>query len=124
MMNVRMKRELTSLIKTPIERRWCNGLRCFSSVSSNWKGVIPTLLQPRVLLYDAVSLFCHRGIHSSQSLLSIHFMGFRVSCDPTRGVCFCSLAALVRIKIPPFVLGILLEHENLGKINISNVQEN
>ncbi|XP_047157072.1 uncharacterized protein YuxK [Vigna umbellata] len=62
MMNVRMKRELTSLIKTPIERRWCNGLRCFSSVSSNWKGVIPTLLQPRVLLYDAVSLFCHRGV--------------------------------------------------------------
>ncbi|ESW29309.1 hypothetical protein PHAVU_002G059700 [Phaseolus vulgaris] len=61
-MNVRMKRELTSLMKAPIERGWCNGLRCFSSVSSRWKGDIPTLLQPRVLLYDALSLFCHQGV--------------------------------------------------------------
>ncbi|KAG5050749.1 hypothetical protein HKD37_02G003253 [Glycine soja] len=62
-MDIRMKRGLASLLKTPIERGWGNGLRCFNSSSSVLKGVTtPTLLQPRVLLYDAVSHLCHRGV--------------------------------------------------------------
>ncbi|TKY69904.1 YuxK protein [Spatholobus suberectus] len=62
-MNIRMKRGVGSLIRTPIDRSWCHGLRCFNSASSSvLKGVTPSLLQPRVLLYDAVSHLCHRGV--------------------------------------------------------------
>ncbi|XP_020218174.1 uncharacterized protein LOC109801502 [Cajanus cajan] len=59
------KRTLESLSRKPLERGWSYGFRCFSSSSpssSRFKGTIPTLLQPRVLVYDAVSRVCHRGV--------------------------------------------------------------
>ncbi|KAL2347382.1 hypothetical protein Fmac_001382 [Flemingia macrophylla] len=61
-MNIGMKRGLESLIKMPLERGCRYRLRCFNSASSGFKGTAPTLLQPRVLLYDAVSHLCHRGV--------------------------------------------------------------